>query len=59
LACRWILSAANEKKASPMYIKLADEVMQASKNEGSSIKKKEETHRMAAANKAFAHFAKF
>ena len=57
LAMRWILEAAHSKKGSPMHIKLGDELIAASKNEGEAIKKRENTHRMAEANKAFAHFA--
>jgi small subunit ribosomal protein S7 len=57
LAVRWILTAARSKKGKPMKDKLADEIISASKNEGSAIKKKEDTHRMAEANRAFAHFA--
>jgi small subunit ribosomal protein S7 len=56
LALRWIRDAARNKKGSPMHIKLAEELILASKNEGSAIKKKEDTHKMAEANKAFAHF---
>ena len=57
LAMRWILSAANAKKGKPMREKLADELLAAYKNEGAAVKKKEDTHRMAEANRAFAHFA--
>jgi small subunit ribosomal protein S7 len=57
LSMRWIRDAARSKKGSPMYLKLADELILASKNEGSAIKKREDTHKMAEANKAFAHFA--
>ena len=57
LAFRWILEAANAKKGKAMRFKLADEIMAAANNEGSAVKKKEDTHRMAEANKAFAHFA--
>lgn len=57
LAMRWIRDAARAKKGQPMHIKLADELIAASKNEGAAIKKKEDTHKMAEANKAFAHFA--
>ena len=57
LAMRWIRDAARGGKGKPMHIKLADEFISASKNEGSAIKKKEDTHKMAEANKAFAHFA--
>jgi len=56
LAFRWIIDAARGVKGKPMRVKLADELMLAAKNEGSAIKKKEDTHRMAEANKAFAHF---
>ncbi len=58
LAVRWIIDAARSKKGKPMAEKLADELIAASKNEGSAIKKKQDTHRMAEANRAFAHFAR-
>lgn len=57
LASNWILAAARAGKGRPMADKLADELLQASKNEGNAIKKRMDTHRMADANKAFAHFA--
>ncbi|MFN7088297.1 MAG: 30S ribosomal protein S7 [Candidatus Paceibacteria bacterium] len=57
LAMRWILQAARSRQGKPMHIKLAEELIAASKNEGAAIKKKLDTHRMAEANKAFAHFA--
>ncbi|MFM7088670.1 MAG: 30S ribosomal protein S7 [Candidatus Paceibacterota bacterium] len=57
LSMRWIRDAARNKKGVPMHIKLADELIAASKNEGSAVKKKDDTHKMADANKAFAHFA--
>ncbi len=57
LAFRWILLAARGAKGKPMAQKLASELMLAANNEGSAFKKKEDTHRMAEANKAFAHFA--
>ncbi len=57
LAFRWILSAARSKKGQPMHIKLAEELILASKNEGAAVKKREDTHKMAESNKAFAHFA--
>jgi len=57
LAMRWIKDAARGGKGRPMHLKLADELIAASKNEGAAIKKKEDTHKMAEANKAFAHFA--
>jgi small subunit ribosomal protein S7 len=58
LGLRWIISAARSKKGKPMAVKLAEELMAAAKNEGSAIKKKQDTHRMAEANRAFAHFAR-
>jgi small subunit ribosomal protein S7 len=57
LAVRWIITAAKAKKGKPMAEKLAEELINAAKNEGSAIKKKEDTRRMAEANRAFAHFA--
>lgn len=57
LAMRWIIMAARSKKGAPMASKLADELILASKNEGEAFKKKENTHKMAEANRAFAHFA--
>jgi small subunit ribosomal protein S7 len=57
LAFRWILIAARGGKGKPMAQKLATELINASKNEGPAIKKRDDTHRMAEANKAFAHFA--
>jgi small subunit ribosomal protein S7 len=57
LACRWIIGAARAKKGKPMADKLAEELIAASKNEGTAIKKKQDMHRMAEANRAFAHFA--
>ncbi len=57
LSYRWILDAARSKKGKPMHEKLAEELVLAAKNEGSAVKKKVDTHRMADANKAFTHFA--
>jgi small subunit ribosomal protein S7 len=57
LAFRWILLAARGGKGKPMAKKLAAELMAAANNEGSAVKKREDTHRMAESNKAFAHFA--
>ena len=57
LAMRWIIQAAKSKKGKPMKEKLAEELIAAAKNEGAAVKKKEDTHRMAEANRAFAHFA--
>jgi len=58
LALRWIIGAARSKKGKPMADKLAEELIAASKNEGAAIKKKQDMHRMAEANRAFAHFAR-
>lgn len=57
LSMKWIVDAARSKKGQPMATKLADEIIAASKNEGEAVKKRENTHKMAEANKAFAHFA--
>jgi len=57
LSYRWIINAARSQKGKPMAEKLASQLLLASKNEGDAIKKKDEMHRMADANKAFAHFA--
>ncbi len=57
LAFRWILLAARGAKGKPMAQKLAAEIMAAANNEGSAVKKREDTHKMAESNKAFAHFA--
>lgn len=57
LAMRWLIQAARTRKGKPMAIKIAEEFIQASKREGSAIKKREDMHRMAEANRAFAHFA--
>lgn len=57
LAFRWIIDAAASKKGKPMHMKLAEELIAAANNEGEAIKKKENTLKMAEANKAFAHFA--
>ena len=58
LACHWIIAAARSRKGKPMAEKLAAELIEASKNEGAAIKKKQNVHRMAEANRAFAHFAR-
>lgn len=57
LTFRWIIAAAKGKKGKGMAIKLADEIMAAAKNEGDAVKKRENVHKMAEANRAFAHFA--
>jgi small subunit ribosomal protein S7 len=57
LSIRWLLIASRGKKGQPMHIKLADELIAASKGEGNAVKKRDDTHKMAESNKAFAHFA--
>lgn len=57
LSMKWIIDAARSRKGAPMGSRLADEIISASKNEGEAVKKRENTHKMAEANKAFAHFA--
>ncbi len=56
LAMRWIKTYARARNDKSMALKLASELISASNNEGSAVKKKEDTHKMAEANKAFAHF---
>ena len=58
LSSHWIIDSAKKKSGSPMSNRLASELIAASNNEGNAIKKKEDTHRMAEANKAFAHFGR-
>ena len=55
IAIRWIRDFARSKKGRPMTVKLADELLAAYKGEGAAIKKRDDTHKMAEANKAFAH----
>lgn len=57
LAYRWIIAAARKQKGVPMHQALAKELMMAAREEGDAVKKKEDTHKMAEANRAFAHFA--
>jgi len=57
LATRWIIQGAKSRKGKPMREKLAEELMEAANNAGWAIKKRNDTHRMAEANRAFAHFA--
>lgn len=59
LAYRWILAAARGKKGANMSKKLATELVDASNEQGVAFKKKEDTHRMAKANRAFAHFSRY
>jgi len=56
LALRWLLEATRKRKNKSMTDKLFNELMDASQNKGSAIKKREDTHRMAESNKAFAHY---
>ena len=56
LSIRWLISAARSRKERTMIERLAGELMDAAANKGTSIKKREDTHRMAEANRAFAHF---
>ena len=58
LAFRWILTAARSRKGKPMAEKLAFELMEAAQNRGDAVKKKTDVQNMAAANRAFAHFAR-
>lgn len=57
LAFRWLITAAREEKGKPIALRLAKELYDAAKNEGKAVTTKDNTHRMADANKAFAHFA--
>lgn len=59
LAFRWIIGGARDKKGSQMAQRLANELIDASNEQGVAFKKREDTHRMADANKAFAHLAKY
>ena len=57
LAMKWMITTSRAKKGKAMQEKLADEIIEASKNSGTSVRKKENVHKMAEANRAFAHFA--
>jgi small subunit ribosomal protein S7 len=57
LSMKWLIDAARSKKGKPMAEKLAEEIIAAANNEGEAIKKRENMHKMAESNKAFAHFA--
>ena len=59
LAYHWVINAAGNKKGKPMAEKLANELFDAYNNQGDAVKKKQDVHRMAEANRAFAHFARF
>ncbi|MCH2204593.1 MAG: 30S ribosomal protein S7 [Lentisphaerales bacterium] len=56
LAMRWLITYSANRKGKPMHINLSNELVDAYNNTGSAVKKKDDTHRMAAANKAFAHY---
>ena len=56
LASKWLIDAAHAKKGAAMAVKLADELINAAKGEGAAVKKRQDVHRMAEANKAFSHF---
>ncbi len=58
LAAQWLIGAAKARKGGAMAVKLSDELMAAAKGEGAAVKKRQDVHRMAEANKAFAHFAR-
>lgn len=59
MGMKWMIAAARSKKGAPMKEKLAGEIMDAFQKQGAAIKKREDVHRMAEANKAFAHFGRF
>lgn len=59
LACRWVINAAQKRKGKSMAEKLALEIMDAANSQGEAFKKKVDTHKMAEANRAFAHFARY
>lgn len=59
LGIRWIVDAARGKSGAPMAKRLADELVAANKSEGEAMKKREDVHKMAEANRAFAHFARY
>lgn len=56
LAIRWLIRSAQSRKGRPLAERLADELMDAARNTGTTVKKKEDTHKMAEANRAFAHY---
>ena len=58
LGCKWLIDSAKARKGKPMFDKLASEILDASKGEGAAVKKRDDAHRMAEANKAFAHYAR-
>ena len=56
LAMRWIVTAARKRRGTPMHVALSNEIRDAANNTGSVVRKRDETHKMAQANRAFAHF---
>ncbi|NCD00927.1 30S ribosomal protein S7 [bacterium] len=58
LGCKWLIDAAKDKKGKSMAERLANEILEASQGEGAAVKKRENVHKMAEANKAFAHFSR-
>ena len=56
IAMRWLIDAARQKTGKPMHMRLAEEILSANKKEGIAFKKREDTHKMAEANRAFAHY---
>ncbi len=56
LGIRWLVTAAQGRKGRPAYLSLADELLDAYSNTGAAVRRREETHRMAEANRAFAHY---
>ncbi len=58
LAIRWMLESTRKKKGRPMYLRLADEISDAYRRQGTTYERRENTHKMAEANRAFAHFAR-
>jgi small subunit ribosomal protein S7 len=56
LAIRWMVESARSRKGKPMALRLVDEILEAARGEGPSVKKKEDTHKMAESNRAFAHY---
>lgn len=59
LAMRWLLQAAQSQKGKPMGVRLTDEIVNVAHNAGTALKKREDVHKMAEANRAFAHFARY
>jgi small subunit ribosomal protein S7 len=59
LGMRWLINASRARKGIPMHLRLSSEIVDAYNKVGAAIKKREDTHKMAEANKAFAHFARF